>query len=158
MRLKEHQLKSEIQMKYRIAFVSVLSHVWFSATPWIIAHQASLSTEFFRQEYWSGLPFPPPGSLLHPGISCIGRQVLYQCTSWEAQNIIYIESNIYKPTITVHILEHLMNKKIQMKHIRRAAQEQRWGKGHRRTSTWEFLGGPGVRTPCAHWFNHWLGK
>ena len=23
---------------------------------------------FFRQEYWSGLPFPPPGDLLHPGI------------------------------------------------------------------------------------------
>jgi len=23
---------------------------------------------FFRQEYWSGLPFPPPGDLLDPGI------------------------------------------------------------------------------------------
>ena len=33
-----------------------------------IAHQASLSVEFSRQEYWSGLPFPPPGDLPDPGI------------------------------------------------------------------------------------------
>jgi len=32
----------------------------FFATPWTIAHQAPLSVEFSRQEYWSGLPFPPP--------------------------------------------------------------------------------------------------
>ena len=31
------------------------------ATPCIIARQASLSMRFFRQEYWSGLPFSPPG-------------------------------------------------------------------------------------------------
>ena len=38
------------------------------AAPWIVAHQASLSIGFFRQEYWSGLPFPPPGDLPNPGI------------------------------------------------------------------------------------------
>ena len=27
-----------------------------------------MSTGFFRQEYWSGLPFSPPGDLLNPGI------------------------------------------------------------------------------------------
>ena len=32
-----------------------------SATPWTIAHQASPSVGFSRQEYWSGLPLPPPG-------------------------------------------------------------------------------------------------
>ena len=32
------------------------------------ALQASLSMGFSRQEYWSGLPFPPPGDLPHPGI------------------------------------------------------------------------------------------
>ena len=36
--------------------------------PWTVAHQAPLSVEFSRQEYWSGLPFPPPGDLPHPGI------------------------------------------------------------------------------------------
>ena len=30
--------------------------------------EASLSMGFSRQEYWSGLPFPPPGDLPNPGI------------------------------------------------------------------------------------------
>ena len=38
------------------------------ATPWIIAHQAPLSMEFSRHEYWGGLPFPAPGDLPDPGI------------------------------------------------------------------------------------------
>ena len=39
-----------------------------SATPWIVTHWAPLSMGFSRQEYWSGLPFPPPGDLPDPGI------------------------------------------------------------------------------------------
>ena len=39
-----------------------------SVTPWTVAHQAPLSTEFSRQEHWSGLPFPTPGNLPDPGI------------------------------------------------------------------------------------------
>ena len=39
-----------------------------SATPWTVAHQAPLSMEFPRQEYWSGLSCPSPGDLLDPGI------------------------------------------------------------------------------------------
>ena len=38
------------------------SVVFNSVTPWTVAHQAPLSMEFSRQEYWSGLPFPSPGS------------------------------------------------------------------------------------------------
>ena len=45
-----------------------LSHVDPPMTPWTIAHQAPLSTGFSRQEYWSGLKFPSPGYLSHPGI------------------------------------------------------------------------------------------
>ena len=37
-------------------------------TPWIIAHQASLSMEFSRQEYWSMLPFPSAGDIPDPEI------------------------------------------------------------------------------------------
>ena len=37
-------------------------------TTWIVAQQAPLSMGFFRQEYWSGLPFPRPGDLLNTGI------------------------------------------------------------------------------------------
>ena len=36
--------------------------------PWTVAHQAPLSMEFARQEYWSGLPLPFPGDLPDPGI------------------------------------------------------------------------------------------
>ena len=36
-------------------------------TPWTITHQAPLSLEFYKQEYWSGLPFPSPGDLSNPG-------------------------------------------------------------------------------------------
>ena len=37
-------------------------------TPWTVAHQDPLSMGFSRQEYWSGLPCPPPGVLPNPGI------------------------------------------------------------------------------------------
>ena len=35
---------------------------------WAVANQNSQSIGFSRQEYWSGLPFPPPGDLPYPGI------------------------------------------------------------------------------------------
>ena len=38
-----------------------------SAIPWTVAHQAPLSLEFSRQEYWSGLPSLSPGDLPDPG-------------------------------------------------------------------------------------------
>ena len=45
-----------------------LSCVQLFATPWTVAHQASLSMGFSRQEYWKGLPFPSPGDLSNPGV------------------------------------------------------------------------------------------
>ena len=40
--------------------------------PCTVAHQASLSMGFSRQQYWSGLPFPSPGDLPDPGLEpCI---------------------------------------------------------------------------------------
>ena len=47
---------------------SCFSHVQLFVTPWTVAHQAPLSIGFSRQEYQSGLPFPPPGDLPNPGI------------------------------------------------------------------------------------------
>jgi len=48
--------------------VYMLSHVRLFVIPWMAARQAPLSMEFPRQEYWSGLPCPPPGDLPNPGI------------------------------------------------------------------------------------------
>ena len=47
--------------------LSRLSHVRLFVTLWTVAHQAPLSMGFSRQEYWSGLPYPPPGDLPYPG-------------------------------------------------------------------------------------------
>ena len=43
-------------------------HVLLFVTLWTVAHQTPQSVGFSGQEYWSGLPCPPPGYLLDPGI------------------------------------------------------------------------------------------
>ena len=48
--------------------VKSLSHVWLFLAPRTVAYQAPPSVGFSRQEYWTGLPFPSPGNLPHPGI------------------------------------------------------------------------------------------
>ena len=45
-----------------------LSHVWLFGMLWTVVWQVLLSMGFPRQEYWSGLPFPPPGDLPDTGI------------------------------------------------------------------------------------------
>ena len=49
-----------------VCVCSVVSDYW---NPWTVARQALLSMRFSRQEYWSGLPFPPPGDLPDPGVT-----------------------------------------------------------------------------------------
>ena len=58
-------LQPEDKLKVK---VKLLSRVRLFATPWLVAYQASPSMGFFRQEYWSGLPFPSLGDLPDPGI------------------------------------------------------------------------------------------
>ena len=64
---------------------AVPSHLWLFVTPWAVALQAPLSMEFSRQEYWSGLPFPPAGNLPNAEVkltslvsSALSRWILYQ--------------------------------------------------------------------------------
>jgi len=61
-------------------------------TLWTVARQAPLSMGFSRQEYWSGLPFPPPGDLPDPGIEpkslispALAGGFFTSSTAWEAQ-------------------------------------------------------------------------
>jgi len=58
--------------------------------PWTVAHQASLTMEFSRQEYWSGLPFPSPGNLLEPGIEPGSPTLQADSLPSEAQGKIFI--------------------------------------------------------------------
>ena len=53
------------------AGLSHFSHVQLFTTLCAVAHQAPLSMRFSRQEYWSGLPSPPPGDLPDPGIKSV---------------------------------------------------------------------------------------
>ena len=46
-----------------VCVLSRFRHVGLFVTLWTVAHQAPLSVGFSRQEYWSGLPCPPPGDL-----------------------------------------------------------------------------------------------
>ena len=50
------------------AHAQSLSCIQLLATPWTVAHQSPLSMGFPMQEYWNGLPFPPPGDLPDSGI------------------------------------------------------------------------------------------
>ena len=69
-------------MKFKPGRVCMLSCVQLFETPCTVACQAPLSMGFSRQEYWSGLPFPPPGIPTRDRthvfcVSCTGRRVLY---------------------------------------------------------------------------------
>ena len=61
-------LLSHFYVHLKRPVVQSLSHISVFETPWTVAHQAPLSMEFSRQEYWSGLPFPSPGDLSDPQI------------------------------------------------------------------------------------------
>ena len=51
--------------------VSVCSVMSDFAITWTEAHQARLSMELSRQEYWNGLPFPTPGDLPDPEVELV---------------------------------------------------------------------------------------
>ena len=64
-----HRLNKETIFIYNTDVHSCsLSHVQLCVTPWTVTRQAPLSIRFPRQEYWNGLPFPPPGDLPNPRI------------------------------------------------------------------------------------------
>ena len=52
-------------------YVQLLSHVRLFVTPWTVGPQAPLSLGFSWHEYWSGLPFLPPGDFPYPRIESV---------------------------------------------------------------------------------------
>ena len=60
-------IKSHFKLS-RACVLHRFSCVQLFATPWTVTRQAPLSMGFSRQEYWRGLPCPPPEDLLDPGI------------------------------------------------------------------------------------------
>ena len=75
-----------------VCMLSRCSCVQLFATIWTVARQAPLLVGFSRQEYWSGLPCPPPGDRPDPGIepmslmsSALADRFFTTSTTWEAQ-------------------------------------------------------------------------
>ena len=90
-----------------------LSRVQILATPWTVACQTSLSVGFPRQEYWSGLPFPSPGDLPHPGdwtrVSCIARGLL---PAWWADSVLLRHQREANTTLLINYAP-IQNKKLK---------------------------------------------
>ena len=68
----EFQEFKDISCPFKYLKSETISHSVMSESSWAMdehaAHHAPLSMEFFRQEYWSRLPFPSPEDLPDPGI------------------------------------------------------------------------------------------
>ena len=84
--------QSSVNIKYVVyskvkVTVKSLSCVRLFATPWTVAHRASPSMGFSRQEYWSGVPFPSPGDLSDPGIE--PRSPTLQADALTSEPILY---------------------------------------------------------------------
>ena len=89
--------------------LSCLSCVQLFATLWIVAHQASLSMRFSRQEYWSGLSCPSPGDLPDPGIkptSLISPALADKLFTTSATSVQFSSLTQLCPTLRPHGLQH----------------------------------------------------
>ena len=76
------------------SMLSCFSHIQLCVTPWTVAHQASLSVGFSRQEHWSGVPCPPPEDLPDPGIEplsltspALAGRFFTTSTTWEGHSV-----------------------------------------------------------------------
>ena len=82
-----------------VCMQSGFSRVQLSVTPWSVAHKAPLSTVFSRQEYWSGLPCPPPGDLPDLGIKSVSYLLHWHVGSlplvppWEAPDLSVLDTS-----------------------------------------------------------------
>ena len=85
-----------------LLLLNCCSRVWHSATLWTVTHQASLSMGFSRQEYWSVLPFPPPGDLPDSGIEPLSPALHtdYHRATEEVRLLNIIQNSELKPSLT----------------------------------------------------------
>ena len=121
----------------------VLSHIWLFETLWTTAHQAPLSMGFFRQEYWSRLPFSPPGQILTQGsnpqlLHC--RQILHHWAIREAWQKKKATHNLQSPSTVLqsrHFDKRFFNRTKLLKYPLISSflpQPQAWVKSERKHS------------------------
>ena len=85
---------SRVWVRVHALMLNRFRRIWHSATLWTVVCQAPLSMGFCRQEYWSGLPCPPPGDLPNPGVkptSLTSPALAYgfftTSATWEAHSV-----------------------------------------------------------------------
>ena len=95
--------------------LSHFSHVQLCVTLWTVAHQASLSMGFSRQDYWHGLPCPPPGELPDSGFApmslksptLVGRLFITSVTFFIYTYMAYWRQNLISWLISRYFTWHL---------------------------------------------------
>ena len=100
--------ESIVNNNYAVLVLMLLSRVQLFATPWTVAHQAPLSMGFSRQEYWSGVPYPPPGDPPNPGMEA--RSSTLQADSLPSEPSRKPPKNnynYYKLLTNIHILKEV---------------------------------------------------
>ena len=120
--------------------LSHFSRVWFFVTPWTVTFQAPLSMGFTRQEYWSGLPCPPPGDLPNAGIEPVSltlpplaSRFFTTSTTWEAQfSEYYLFKHVSSKAVTLSVFDRDMQSilafsKTLLRYV--AEPEVRWCRG-----------------------------
>ena len=93
------------------AVLNCFSGVQLFATLYTIIHQALLSMEFSRQEYWNGLLCPPPGDLSDPGIESLMSPALVEgffttSITWEAKINFQFSHSVMSDSLQPHGLQH----------------------------------------------------
>ena len=78
--------------------------------PWTVAHQAPLSTEFSRQDYWSGLPFPSPGHFPDSGIEPGSPALQADSLPSELQGSPYVTRNSHKNYVMWVLVFHFIER------------------------------------------------
>ena len=83
-----------------------------------MSHQSPLSMGFSRQEYWSGLPFPPPGDLPNPGIepeslvsAALAHRFFTTTATWET----HIKKNYW---LNIFYMQLFSSLKEKIKHFK----------------------------------------
>ena len=106
------------------------SGAWLFATMWIVACQAPLSTGFSRQEYWSGLPYPPPGDFSNLGIKPVSPALQVDSLPLSHRG---------SPTVNITGIYLHANTKDKWP-FRPVSSDEQWKKG-----SWEASAGQAVR-------------
>ena len=102
-----HSLSGSVRGTVHPPCACMLRHfscVWLCTTLWTTACQAPLSKGFPRQDYWSGLPCPPPGNHSDPGIKpvsvmtpALAGRFFTTSATWET--LIHLRGQLYLPSV-----------------------------------------------------------